>query len=228
MAELLQSGAVFIHVPKNGGTWVSKALKATGLWRCRIGYKHSTPEMVNDIWCFHRSRYIKHWFIRPDVTPGRLRHAFKFGFVRNPLSWYESWWKFMMGKWHPWETGRWHPQRPIDECGDDDFNIFLSNVLRVRPGYVTEMYGWYTQGLAFVGKNENLTKDLITVLHTLNEVFDEQIVRTLHRVNVSVPNRDAPRWDPGLLRKIIASESVGIERYGYGDDVHRFCETFRS
>ncbi len=219
MAELLKNGAVFIHVPKCGGNWVRDALKQQGLWRCRIGFKHSTPERIADVWRFHRAQFLRHLPTRPDVTPGRLRRAFKFCFVRNPVTWYESWWKFMAGDWHPWEVGRWHPQRPIDPCGDDDFNVFVENVLRERPGYVGEMYDEYVQGADFVGRTERLAEDLREALRTAGVEVSSEALRDVPRANVSTPRRGLPRWDPDVLRRLIEAESRAIARFGYEDAV---------
>lgn len=221
MAELLRTGAVFIHVPKCGGNWVREALRELGLWRCRIGFKHSTPERIADVWQFHRAQFLRHLPTRPDVTPGKLRRAFKFCFVRNPIGWYESWWKFMAGDWHPWEVGRWHPQRPIDDCGDDDFDRFIENVLRVRPGYVSEMYGWYADGSDFVGRCESLAVDLGEALRRSGIAVDAARLERIAPTNVSPSRRGTPRWNPELLRRVVEAETGAIERFGYVADVER-------
>lgn len=219
MAEFLKNGAVFIHVPKCGGNWVRAALRDRGLWRCRIGYKHSTPDHVADVWRHHRWQFLKNLPIRPDVTPSRLRRAFKFAFVRNPITWYESWWKFMAGDWHPWEVGRWHPQRPIDDCGDDDFARFVANVLSERPGYVSEMYGWYADGTDYVGRVERLAEDLQQALEQCGTRVDLDALRRVPTENVSEPRCGAPTWDPALLRRVVETEADAIERYGYRDAI---------
>lgn len=223
MAELLRTGAVFIHVPKCGGNWVREALRDRRLWRCRIGYKHSTPQRIDDIWRFHRWQFIKHLPTRPDVTPAKLRRAFKFCFVRNPVTWYESWWKFMAGNWHPWEAGRWHPQRPIDECGDDDFNRFVENVLRARPGYVSEMYRSYVAGCDFVGRAERLADDLHLALHAAGTEIDRAALDHVPAANVSEPRCGLPVWEPDVLRRLVASEREAIEQFGYEDAVAEIC-----
>ena len=219
MAELLRNGAIFIHVPKCGGNWVREALRDRGLWRCRIGYKHSTPERISNVWRFHRWQFIKHLPTRPDVTPAKLRSAFKFCFVRNPITWYESWWKFMAGDWHPWETGRWHPQRPIDSCGDDDFNRFVENVLRERPGYVSQMFRWYVDGSDFVGRTERLAEDLQTALRECGAETELDALRSVPAANVSEPRCGLPTWDAVVLRRLIEAEADAISRFGYEEAV---------
>ena len=224
MAELLKSGAVLIHVPKTGGTWVREVLRKLNLlYRdSRMGLKHSTPEHINDILRFRCGHFIRHWPFRPTVTPKKLRDAFKFCFVRNPLRWYESWWKYMAGHWHPWEADRWHPQRMIDNCGDDDFNVFLANILRNRPGYVSEMYSWYTEGVDFVGKCESLADDLVRALDAAGLNVDIEVLHRFPSVNQSKSHLGEPEWDSMILQKIIDSESASIERFGYWDEVVEF------
>ncbi len=41
MGVLLKCGAVFLHVPKTGGSWVEKALDAIGQTHRRLCYKHA-------------------------------------------------------------------------------------------------------------------------------------------------------------------------------------------
>jgi len=221
MAELLNTGAVFLHVPKCGGTWVRTVLHQLGVLRGRIGYKHSPVEHVNNIMRFHGWQFVRHWPFHPWVTPGSLRKAYKFCFVRHPLSWYESWWKFTMKTQAVWEQGRWHPQRPIDGCASDDFNVFLRNVLKHRAGYVSEMYSWYTEGSSFVGRFERLEDDLAVALCGAGVEVDVDSLRAVPAVNVSEEQALPLEWDPVLRSRIIESEWAGIERYGYVAQVQR-------
>ncbi len=227
MAELLKTGAIFLHVPKCGGTWVRQTLREQHIWRARIGFKHSCARHVNDILRHHGWQYLRHWVMHPLVTPGALRRAFKFCFVRNPLLWYESWWRFAGHRREVWERGRWHPQRPIDACGDADFSTFIENVLRERPGYVTEMYSWYTDGADFVGKCEQLAEDLIAAMKEAGITVNEDGIRQAPRVNVSQPTIAPPAWRSDLLERVVEAESAGIERYGYWRQVEQFCASRR-
>ena len=225
MAELIQSGAVFLHVPKCGGTWVREALRRVKLWRARLGFKHSSAAHINDIMKHHGWQFIRHLPFHPTVTPGSLRRAYKFCFVRNPVRWYESYWKFMAGAWEPHEPGRWHPQRAIDSCGDDGFNTFVSNVLRERPGYVSEMYSWYTDGCRSIGKCERIVDDLVAVLRELNLTFDEPALRAFPRTNESLARCGQPVWNLDVLDRVIEAEAAGIDRYEYRADTEAIRST---
>lgn len=218
MALLLKSGAVFIHVPKTGGGWVHTALHEQGLLHrdARVAFNHSPPGHVNEVMRWTPGRYLRHWPMRPLVTPGALRRAPKFCFVRDPLKWYESWWKFMAGRWKAWEPGRWHPQREIDGCGDDDFGGFVEKVLEAQPGYVSRMYAMYTDGCAFVGRFERLADDLSAALEELGVAHDAAALKATPHVNVSRSLLGRPEWDPALRRRVEEAEREAIERFGYG------------
>ena len=77
-----------------------------------------------------------------------------FCFVRNPLACNELFFAYMSDPkvaWREWGKsasgpGRgWHPNYMLNGCGSSDFNSFVRNVIRKRPGYATEFYGWYAE-----------------------------------------------------------------------------------
>jgi hypothetical protein len=161
----------------------------------------------------------------------QARAAYKFCFVRHPLAWYESYWLFMRGRgWNAWGVTpsgrrRWHPNAALDGLGDADFNRFARNVLRRRPGYVSEMYSWYaTPEIDFVGVQERLAGDLAAVLRHLGVEFDSERLTARDRVNVSTRHEGEPAWDEGLRAEMEAAEHAAIARFGYNhgaDDASR-------
>jgi hypothetical protein len=113
-------------------------------------------------------------------------------------------------------TPRWHPNAPLDGLGDDDFNRFMRNVLATRPGYVTQMYGWYvTDAVDFVGKQERLADDLSRVLAHLDVVHDAGRLHERARVNVSTGAERGPVWDPALRDEVADAEGAALQRFGY-------------
>jgi len=68
--------AVFLHVPKTGGKWVKAAVANAGL---EFTEWNAHGDIHNDLsYCPHRDRFV-------------------FAFVREPLSLYQSYWRFKAG-----------------------------------------------------------------------------------------------------------------------------------
>ncbi|MCE0497084.1 MAG: sulfotransferase family protein [Methylacidiphilales bacterium] len=223
MALLLKNNAVFLHVPKTGGTWVAELLKHLGLVKTPVGGSRTDFERLFWYDRFHRDEKVFRNLIRrrlgwlPHINPG----CFKFCFVREPLSWYVSWWRFMeCRKWRSQgdEKNPYHksPVEMLNGLGSHDFNTFVDNVNRKRPGFVTEMYGWYARpSVAFVGKQENLRRDLLEALSLMRMKTDVAEIETFPEMNVSPPTIHCPEWDPKLKQKTYRLEYAAYVRYGY-------------
>jgi hypothetical protein len=222
MALLLRNDATFLHVPKTAGMWVSAVLDDLGLVRCRIVTKHADMERVLHCARHHPGRYLEAVAKAGLTWQRRVRAGFKFCFVRHPLAWYESYWLFMCSRgWNAWGVDgrgrtRWHPNAALDGLGADDFNAFVRNVLRSRPGYVSEMYGWYaTSEIDFVGRQERAADDLLEALRRMSLGFDEARVRARAPVNVSEGSGSRPQWDPAVRAEAVRAERAALERFGY-------------
>jgi hypothetical protein len=138
------------------------------------------------------------------------------------LKYYESYFKYASGLDWPATMGKmpgkndWHPNSPLYSCSSNDINTFVWNVIKERPGYVNELYSWYTTPeINFIGKTENLADDLIKVLRLLNTKFDEDRVRNYPPKNVSKKPEKEIVWDEDLKQKILKLEYPALVRYGY-------------
>jgi len=82
---------------------------------------------------------------------------FTFLFIRHPLEWYRSWWKFQL-------TQSLNITREFyDKCWDEDFNVFIDNVIEKTPGYLNHYYRWFIgepSVISFIGRQELYIKDL--------------------------------------------------------------------
>jgi len=226
MALVLKDGSIFLHVPKTGGNWVTTILDKCNLIADHIGeHKHVDVDRVllllaNNNKNSFRSRFKQRFGFSAKDKP------FMFCFVRHPLSWYESWFKYMSQtnrNWCDWGDEKsmdsWHPNSILNGMGSPDFNQFVRNVNKKRPGYVTEQYGWYTKPhVDFVGKQETLKEDLIRVLKTLELDFDEDLIRDFSKVGVSKKPANEITWDPELRNETYKLEYAGIVRHGYQHD----------
>lgn len=221
MAVLLRGGAVFLHIPKTGGTWITEVLKHCGLVDCLLCHKHA--DVFRVLYGSWLPQGIDSVGVPNPPMPSTEVDASAcfFCFVRHPLSWYESWWRYMTD--HGWPARgkekdklRWHPNSVLNSLADNDFNSFVRKVIKVRPGYVTELYSSYTYDcVRFIGKQEKLADDLVAILRNLGLPFDEQEIREYKHRNVSMTSPQRATWDPGLRKEVLRLEYAGLVRYGY-------------
>ena len=229
MALLLKNGAVFMHIPKTGGNWVRTVLDKLGLASREIGFKHAgverllpEPYLYPDYYKTLRSMRMLKVGIPFYPLPAR------FTFVRHPITWYESWFKFLSEPRRNWSHFI-ERRGPIDihtvsvlnGCGYGgiEFNDFVKNVIEKSPGFVTELYSAYTRlGVQFMGRQENLRKDLIKVLQLMKADFDPEFVLNYPRVRVSAEPDNPVEWDKDVLEEVTRLEYAGIRRYGYEKD----------
>lgn len=220
MALLLHNGSVFLHIPKTGGTWVTRALERLGLVRAEFGHMHADMDRVLQAHLLPVGKS-SHGEQNARLDSEIRKDTFKFCFVRNPIQWFESWWSYMDGlNWPSWgdinDKNRWHPVRCFNHLKGLSFNDFVGGAETLRPGFVTEMYSRYTsEGIGFIGKQETLVDSLVQVLGIMNCTFDEELLRSLPRVNESRAQKQPVLWNPSLLNRVTQLETAGLLRYGY-------------
>ena len=236
MALLLRSGGVFLHVPKTGGSWVTRVLEDLGVVTRHFAHAHADVERalrhLSPMADFKRSAAEQVKARVPRELRVRLRRAvgvrsrqptkpsrFVFCFVRDPVDWYVSWWRYARSiGWRTWGSPHglsdWHPNAMLNALLDDDFDRFVRAVLRERPCYVTEMYGWYDRpDTSFVGRQEHLAEDLCRALGQMGIVHDPEQLGATRPINRT--EGAGVRWDPGLRAEVERVEHAGRLRYGY-------------
>jgi len=134
----------FTHVPKAGGSFVERFLRQQMDGR-RVGPRHATYR-----WC-------------PPERPVTYRVFV----VREPVSWYKSYWAYARAAtkpsaWPIWEAGdKRHPTHRLDLTGGaPTFERFVRKVLREFPnGYVRAMYCDFLNGSTHALRTERLYDD---------------------------------------------------------------------
>ena len=94
MAIILKNGAVFLHIPKTGGNWVTTILRELNLIKENIAHKHADINHFFAPPSRGRKAIMKYAAHRMLYPP--KEKPYMFCFVRNPLNWYESWFKYML------------------------------------------------------------------------------------------------------------------------------------
>jgi hypothetical protein len=190
---LILDNAVFLHVPKTGGTWVEHALRAGGVPFTALlhdGDRHG------------------------DLSYSPHPERFTFAYVRHPLTLYQSYWRFKAQ--HGWDAFN-----PFDvECREDGFEQFVRRVLDLYPGWCSKTFTDYVgpsdQPIAFVGRFESLADDLVAALERSGHAFDEAALRSTAPANVSTTPLACCRWTSGLSAEVADAEAEAMNRFSYG------------
>jgi hypothetical protein len=192
---LLFERAVFLHVPKTGGTWVRDAVTAAGA-------RFDEFRVDDDV--------------HADLSYCPCPERFKFAFVRHPCDVYGSYWRFKVKE-------GWDQRNPFDlDCGSDSFATFVRHVLEKEPAWCSRMFADYVgppeRSIEFVGRFERLADDLVHALTEAGEPFDERRLRETPPVNRSRWPGGASAWNADLVEGVRKSEEAAFERFGYSMD----------
>lgn len=186
--------AVFIHIPKTGGTTVSKFIFQE-FGRDIMKVNGAKPGHIGARW------------IEKDM--------FRFSFVRNPISWWESVWKMCasMKKEDFWRMG-YQPLGIVAPFWDKDFNKFMERVIKFTPGFYCEMLTWYLgkdlNGLEFIGRTQYLKADLYTAFEKMGADIDR---KKIEKMKTYGARKQSVKWDRDIENKIIVLEKAYYERF---------------
>jgi hypothetical protein len=186
--------AVFLHVPKAAGSFLTVFFKNYFSYE-NISNQHSIPLYLEK----------------------KYQNKKMFCFIRDPISWYKSYWSCIMTQLeqtqHPdwfhilehnnWGTAEldtpWHPNRMIDvHCGSRDFNDFVFYCIKDFPSYVSQMYKLYTDHCYFIGKYENLYEDVVKLLEPYG--YDKAEIMTKLKA-LPMVNESSPKWKAAASMK---------------------------
>jgi len=189
--------AIFLHIPKTGGTWVTNYFRETGMIQEEIEILREsdvTPGYKGMVYMAH---------IAADQLPST--NDLIFCFVRHPLTWYRSY----------WESKQMIPDRSggyIDEIVDLSFHEFIETIIKTRPGFLTEFYNSYTTGSHLIGKQETLRDDFNNILTLLRVPYNKEPLFERPDENVVPSEQRYTTWQVG---EIMRMEKSIINQYGY-------------
>lgn len=231
MALLIKNNAVFLHIPKTGGMWVENVLYEHALVKRRVSaHRHADFDRVTDYLRSGSGIDALHFAYRRGLnkavglfggTVTTYSARFRFCFVRHPINWYESWYNYMNPRdWHDFgiagDPECWHPMSGLNGLGSSDFNVFIANVIRTSPGFVSNLYSIYARpGIEYVGKTETLAEDLSAVFDRLGIRHEKDQLLQKPPANVSSTKTNKPEWDPKLRDQVMRLEMPALVKFGY-------------
>lgn len=179
-------GAIFLHIPKTGGTFIRNYFRETNLMLSEIGHEHANGQVIREL---------------VDPTEDVV-----FCFVRHPLTWYRSYWQ--MRQDHPEDrTGG-----PIDELVDQSFNEFIKSVINKYPGYLTGFFNGYVSRCRMVGRQESLREDLNCILTMMRIPYNKQYLFNRPVDNTTEPTE---KYTIQLATEVLISEIELIKKFNY-------------
>lgn len=188
--RLERSGTLVLVAAKTGGTWLREALTAG-----RIRWREEGPADAGG---------------QEGLEAHSRAGNFIATFVRNPVDWYRSYWAYRM-------EGGWRPRFHLDRsCAAEDFTQFVRNVVVRFPGFLTAMFERYAgpagNPVDYIGRQENLADDLVSLLTLRGEEFDEAALRATPPANRTSLR---PAIGAGLVDVINVSEQEMMRRFDY-------------
>jgi hypothetical protein len=224
VALILANDILYLHIPKTGGNWMTKILSEQNLVRGRLGSKHATWDAICEQRHYGLRREIDRfrWALGPSRSGRIAVRPRVVCVVRHPLAWYESWFRYSVGRNWPafGEQGNlqdWHVNSDMAQAASEDFNEFVRKVNAHRPGYVSQLFARYTYNSgAHVLKNESLADDLIDFLTDAGVSFDAEAIRQSGRHGESP--KIALHWEADVLDETVAFEQPAFRHYGYTVD----------
>lgn len=181
--------AIFLHIPKTGGTFVTNYFKETNM-------DHGVEDLAESA----HINGLKLKELRPNTED------LAFCFVRHPLTWYRSYWQMKQVE-VPARGGGW-----IDSLVDLPFHDYLTEILKQTPGYLTRFFGGYTERCRIIGKQENLREDLDNILRFLRIPYRREYIYRRVSDNV-IPS--TKKYSYELAMEIMRTESIVIRKYDY-------------
>jgi len=209
--ELIQGNALLLEIPKTGGTFVRNVLTALDI---------KTREVTNTA---------AHKHALPRHIPGLHTYTVRFCFVRHPLEWYRSVWRFDVN--YPrkpdnharnlaaWQKYPWHPHTPLTRHITDSFADTVRAWIKHEPAYCTRLFEQYVgmgHNDCFVGTAEQLAEHLGDVLRRLGFDASQERIDAVPRANES-PGPPLPEWPDDLWAEVLRLEAPIITRF-YGND----------
>jgi hypothetical protein len=194
--------SLFVHIPRTGGMWVRAALHAAKVPIWEVGTRHTWIDQLRENpRCMDSPvapLYLEKVLCRSKGAKLPATRG-SFAFVRNPVTWYQSWWAFMMQE--RWSKGTVRPYTHEKLVYSQDFNEFVDKSLYHFPGYLSATYDLFLDGVSLVYKLEDLPYSLIQALDRFKEKYDRKKILATPPENTSSKFKEHAVYDPAAIRR---------------------------
>jgi len=215
---VITKAAIFMHLPKTGGTWLQQVL----------------ADAVLRIEMHQPARYA------PDDRP-------RFGFTRNPWSWYVSWYHFHAAGNYDNPVFQAAAATHGDTFGQITYGLLtapaalkrraykiaghnttgrnqgitqatIGRWIDTEDSYLTHLHTLHLEGCERVGKAENIADDLSAMLEGIGALDDDTAarIRNTPPANTSKHSQPADYYSPDLEALVAEREADQIAAYNYG------------
>lgn len=209
MRYLKDTRTLILHVPRTGGSWIERAV---GLLRIPASRWSRTG---------NRGTPKKHAPLQMLKPQNRMSVDYSAAFVRHPIQYYASVWKYLSTRGAAVSRGRWswHPWRKQIELWQPDmtFDDWVWLTLRKDPQWYTRLLEVYIgppggELVDFVGRNEHLLADFARLLE-LRGYDVRRRVGELQQLGWVNATSGGVNWQDGLMAEVLDSERLAIERF---------------
>jgi len=208
---LVKAKALFQHIPRTGGSWVEKAIDLCKIHR--VGWLEKQPP-----WLPRKHALLNHYY-REQMAEVK----FVFAFVRHPVAYYESVWKWL-GKHGGDNIMRpawsWHPHQTASRWYQPDFDDWVFLMLENEPLWYTRLIEQYVgprggEFCNFIGRTEHLLEDFYEAMSSIG--YDIEI----HRSGLAALGKrnaidQTIQWSDDLQTRVLKTEWAMIERFYTG------------
>lgn len=217
---LNKTGDLFLHIPRTGGTWVEGAI-----WNSEISASRWLKKQP-------KQYAMKHCLLSLHNRDVQSRINRVFSFVRHPIPYYESVWRWIKFSNVPRKMRiinryDWHPHFSAIKLYHEDFNVWVERILNEEPLWYTRLVEQYVgpqdgEFCNYIGRTETLNSDFCEVMVWLGYSkqinIHKDIILSSRNKNSSEVNR--PTWNDCLKKCVVGTERLLIDRF-YGSNIKK-------
>lgn len=216
--------SVFLRFPKTGSTCLYECLTEMGYQQkktihsptIKIETAHDVPEFYSNFET--KYNYVNH--THPNI----------FFFVRHPLDWYRSFWRFykqeerdMLTIWKYRGIPGVHIPSLFNEifstCWHTSFTVYIDNICRhgfnYGEGYMSTMARHFDKYATDIGRFENLFDELVRLLTKFGENYDPVVLERYRNKKIKSSNNFPVKYTKQQAEYIMKIDRQYCERFCY-------------